>query len=316
MTGLPDPAPSDPRADHADPVVTVASDTASRSLRRTSAAESRSSGLFIERFDGFSRLLHLLVIVSFLSLALTGMVIKFADTFVFQVLAGLLGGYEVTGFIHRVGAIITFAYFGLHLGYLVRKKRNRAVRWRDLLLGENSLVPQKQDFIEFGRTVKWFVGLGPKPAYGRWTYWEKFDYFAVFWGVAMIGVSGLILWFPEFFTRWGLPGWAINVATIIHSDEALLAAGFIFTVHFFNTHFRPDKFPMDPVIFTGRVSLDEFREERPREYALLLESGELESRLVGAPPAWLDFWARIFGLSALSIGVAIVVLIIYAMLFA
>ena len=81
-------------------------------------------------------------------------------------------------------------------------------------------------------------------SYGRWTYWEKFDYFAVFWGIFVIGSTGLMLWFPELFTRF-LPGWLINVATIIHTDEALLATGFIFTVHFFNTHLRPEKFPMD-----------------------------------------------------------------------
>jgi cytochrome b subunit of formate dehydrogenase len=284
-------------------------------LGHESAGERAPSGMYIERFDSFSRFLHILVIVSFLSLALTGMVIKFSDAEVFQFIARLLGGYEVTGFVHRVGAIITFTYFGLHLGYVVQKKRRRAVPWKDLLLGEDSLVPQKHDFIEFGRTVKWFLGLGPRPPYGRWTYWEKFDYFAVFWGVAIIGASGLVLWFPEFFTWLGLPGWMINVASIVHSDEALLAAGFIFTVHFFNTHFRPDKFPMDPVIFTGRVSLEELREERPREYALLIEAGELESRLVDAPPTWHVRWARVFGLSALGIGITIILLIIYSMIF-
>ena len=96
--------------------------------------------------------------------------------------------------------------------------------------------------------MKWFVGKGPRPNYGRWTYWEKFDYLAVFWGVAIIGFSGLVLWFPVFFTKF-FPGWVINVSQIIHSDEALLAVGFIFTVHFFNTHFRPEAFPMDTVIF-------------------------------------------------------------------
>jgi len=75
---------------------------------------------------------------------------------------------------------------------------------------------------------------------------EKFDYFAVFWGITIIGSSGLMLWFPEVFTHI-LPGWVINVATIIHSDEALLAAGFIFTIHFFNTHFRPEKFQWIPL---------------------------------------------------------------------
>jgi hypothetical protein len=128
-------------------------------------------------------------------------------------------------------------------------------------------------------------------------------------------VSGLILWFPEFFTNF-MPGWAINVATIIHSDEALLAVGFIFTIHFFNTHFRPEKFPMDPVIFTGRVPLDEFKLDRPREYRELVESGKLEERLVDPPsPDMLRIW-RIFGFTALAIGLTLIALIIYAAIYA
>ena len=110
---------------------------------------------------------------------------------------------------------------------------------------------------------KWFLGRGPRPEFGRWTYWEKFDYFAVFLGVAIIGLSGLIMSFPQVSTRL-LPGWIINVALIIHSDEALLAAGFIFTFHFFNAHFRLEKLPMDTVIFSGRVSKGELLHERKR----------------------------------------------------
>ncbi|MCX7055116.1 MAG: hypothetical protein NTU56_13090, partial [Proteobacteria bacterium] len=101
---------------------------------------------------------------------------------------------------------------------------------------------------------KYFLYQGPRPSLDRWSYWEKFDYLAVFWGVGMIGVSGLMLWYPDFFTKF-LPGWALNAAYIIHSDEALLATGFIFLFHFFHTHLRPESFPMDPVIFTGSMPL-------------------------------------------------------------
>ena len=73
----------------------------------------------------------------------------------------------------------------------------------------------------------------------RYTYWEKFDYWAVFWGMGIIGASGLFLWFPVFFSRF-LPGWIFNVALLIHGEEALLAVGFIFTMHFFNGHLRPE----------------------------------------------------------------------------
>jgi hypothetical protein len=137
----------------------------------------------------------------------------------------------------------------------------------------------------------------------------------VFWGVAVIGGTGLLLWWPTFFTRL-LPGWAINVATTIHSDEALLAVGFIFTVHFFNTHFRPEKFPIDTVIFTGGVPLEEFKQDRPREYQEMVQRGELEQNLMPAPiPLAAKLWRR-FGFTALGIGLTLIALIVYAMLFA
>ena len=269
-----------------------------------------------QRFDGFSRFLHILVIISFLTLALTGMIIKFSGVGAFQVISDIMGGYAVTGYLHRVAAIITFLYFALHVGYLIRKLRRKEMTFKEMLSGENSLVPNKRDLKEVGQTIKWFVGAGPRPQYGRWTYWEKFDYFAVFWGVAMIGASGLILWFPEFFTALGLPGWFINVATIIHSDEALLAAGFIFSFHFYNTHFRPDKFPMDPVIFTGTVELEELKYDRPREYEYHIEKDkDFEKKLVSPPPQWFVNLSRAFGFTALFIGISIIILIIYSMIF-
>ena len=83
------------------------------------------------------------------------------------------------------------------------------------------------------------------------------------------------MWFPKFFTRF-LPGWIINIALVVHSDEALLAAGFIFTFHFFNTHFRIEKFPMDTVIFSGRISKTEMLHERRRWYDRLVADGRLD----------------------------------------
>ncbi|MFA3782390.1 formate dehydrogenase subunit gamma [Melioribacteraceae bacterium 4301-Me] len=278
--------------------------------------ENNIQGKYYERFDAFSRFLHLLVIISFLSLAITGMVIKFSGVSVFQFISKILGGYEVTGFIHRVAALITFFYFFMHIGYLIKKKKKRKQKIKDLLKGESSLMFNKRDLIEFYQTMKWFFGIGKRPAYGRWTYWEKFDYFAVFWGVAVIGSSGLFLWFPEFFTKLGFPGWFINIATIIHSDEALLAVGFIFTVHFFNTHFRPDKFPMDRVIFTGKVSLEELKKDRPREFELIMNEDKYKTKINNVPPSSaLDKAAKIFGFIALFIGLTIIVLILYSMIF-
>lgn len=164
-------------------------------------------------------------------------------------------------------------------------------------------------------TLKWFFGKGPRPNYGRWTYWEKFDYMAVFWGVAIIGASGLMLWFPVLFTKF-IPGWLINVATIIHSDEALLAVGFIFTVHFFNTHLRPEAFPMDTVIFTGVVPLEHYKSDRPEAYAELKRSGELRKRVVTKVIAKrYETMIRLAGYTFLTIGIVLTCLIIYSVLF-
>ncbi|HWR82273.1 MAG TPA: hypothetical protein VN285_03125, partial [Candidatus Deferrimicrobium sp.] len=218
------------------------------------------------------------------------------------------------GYIHRVGAVITFFYFFAHLFDLIHSKRRERKSWRQILTGSQSMLPNRDDWRDFVGTLKWFFGMGPRPAYGRWTYWEKFDYFAVFWGVAVIGMTGLILWFPEFFTHF-LPGWFINVATIVHSDEALLAVAFIFTVHFFNTHFRPDKFPMDTVIFTGRISLRELKDDRPREYEELVKSRRLKKHLVEPLPPVVVRGARIFGAIALLLGLLIIFLIVYAEVF-
>jgi cytochrome b subunit of formate dehydrogenase len=210
--------------------------------------------------------------------------------------------------------VVLFAIFFVHLWDLRRQKKRAGISWWKLITGPDSLMFNYNDLKEFWGSIKWFAGAGPRPAYGRYTYWEKFDYFAVFWGVAVIGISGLILWFPELFTR-VLPGWSVNIATIIHSDEALLAVAFIFTVHFFNTHFRPDKFPMDPVIFTGRVPVEELKHDKPREYEELRESGELEKHLVDPMPEPAERGFKVFGFIALAVGLTLIGLIVYTMLF-
>jgi len=267
------------------------------------------------RFSRLNRILHVCMIVSFLSLALTGMTLKFSYTNWAVLLSRFFGGFETAGFIHRFAAVIMFGVFFTHLYDLRRRKRTEFGTWKKMLFGQDTMLFNKKDLKDFIGNFKWFLGLGSRPKFGRWTYWEKFDYFAVFWGIAVIGSTGLTLWFPEIFTLF-LPGWFINVATIIHSDEALLATGFIFTVHFFNTHLRPEKFPMDIVIFTGRMSLEEFKQDKPGEYEELLKKGELENYLVEPYPQIVIRAIRVFGWIALTIGFSIIIWIVYAMIFA
>ncbi len=259
------------------------------------------------RFSLGQRLLHGLLIVSFLGLATTGMPLHFNQSGWAIWLAHTLGGFGVMGFFHRTSALfltICFLIHLTHLGYRLFVKRQLHLLW-----GPDSLVPQPRDAVELLQHVRWFFGLGPRPRFGRFTYWEKFDYFAVFWGMLIIGASGYVLWFHTFFSRF-LPGWIFNVTNLIHGEEALLAVGFIFTIHFFNSHLRPEKFPMDLVIFTGRTSEEELAHERPAEYERLVREGRLGAIKADPPPLWLRNFGRIVGTAAVTVGLAIFALIV------
>jgi len=280
--------------------------------RRALDAADRGPGPALWRFNPLQRTLHALMIVSFLGLVLTGLPLHFAAAPWARGLARLVGGIESAGFLHRVCAIITFGYFFTHVGSLLL----RIVRGADvkkLLWGPDSMVPQPKDIGDVVRMYRWFLGLGPRPRFDRFSYMEKFDYWAVFWGVAIIGSSGLLLWFPEFFARF-LPGWLFNVATIVHGDEALLAMSFIFTIHFFNVHLRPEKFPIDLVIFTGRASAHYMKEEHPLEYERRQEAGTLEG-LVAPPVSRAAYlWSVVLGFSALGLGILVIGLVLWAVL--
>jgi len=275
-------------------------------------AKKQKQVMYIERFNIFQRSIHLLIILSFLTLALTGMALKFATEPWAQAIAYFGGGFMALGALHRFCAVITFFYFFLTMILLFTKWKESGRSLFDFILDPEGLIPNLNDLKEMIATFKWFFG-GPRPYYGHWIYWEKFDFMAVFWGIAVIGASGLALWFPEAFST-VMPGYWLNIATIIHSDEALLASGFIFTIHFYNTHLRPEKFPLDPVIFVGQITLDELKHERPREYDQLVASGELE-KLVSRrrPTGWLLRLSYVFGLFIVTSGSILIISIIITM---
>jgi cytochrome b subunit of formate dehydrogenase len=269
-------------------------------------------GPWVKRFSGFQIGLHVSIVLSFLLLAATGLPLKFAGAPWAPGLMDFLGGPQVAGWLHRLAAIVTFGYFAFHIGGLLHAKFVRGDKG-NYLWGWRSMTPQLKDVQDLYANLKYFLYLGPRPKLDRWAYWEKFDYLAVFWGVAMIGVSGLALWFPGFFTKF-LPGWALNAAYVIHSDEALLATGFIFLFHFFHTHLRPESFPLDPVVFTGSQPLARLKDERPLEYERLVKSGELEKLFVPPPSRAVLVRAYVFGFAAVAIGIALAVAIFVALL--
>ncbi len=229
-------------------------------------------------------------------------------------LLGARVGQRVGGF----GAILFFHKFcALVLTRRISDPCQRYLHPRPLspekgiFWGSTSMVANWKDVKDLFGHMRWFLGLGPKPQFERYAYWEKFDYWAVFWGMIVIGFSGYAMWFAPFFAHF-LPGWALNAVLVIHSEEGLLAILFIFSIHFVNTHLRPDSFPMDMVIFTGVESEEEFKHKRPLEYARMVREGKLEQRLGTAPAPWFVNFSRIVGFTAICIGLTLLVLTLTA----
>ncbi len=263
-------------------------------------------GPYYQRWSATWRIAHLGFAIAVITLVLTGMTLFYADSAWARLVQKAFGGPIVTGMVHRVFAVLFVAIFVLHLAYVVvRVGRNwRTFNW----FGPYSLIPNLQDLQDAIAMFKWFFGLGPRPVFDRYTYWEKFDYWAPFWGVTIIGTSGFMLWFKNVTAQY-LPGWVFNVATIFHGEEAFLAAGFLFTVHFFNNHWRPDNFPLDIQMFTGSVPLEKFKHEHTVEYRRLVETGELKNYLVDAPSRPMTIGSKILGFALMAIGLILFVLI-------
>ncbi|MHC4404220.1 MAG: hypothetical protein ACYTG0_31585 [Planctomycetota bacterium] len=225
------------------------------------------------------RALYVMLIVSFLGLTLTGLPLKYSSEPWAQSLARGMGGFDSTSVWHHFFAVMAIFACVTHVVWGIAsivKRRPRKSGWVTMLFGPDSPVPTTRDFRDLFWMARWFFGLGPRPVFERWTYWEKFDYWAVYLVAVVIGTSGLMLWFPNLFCL-VLPGGALNAAKVVHSEVAILSASFLFIFHFFHTHFRPEKFPMDLSALTGMVSEEHLRKHRPEYVARMEREGRLES---------------------------------------
>ncbi|HEY6487489.1 MAG: cytochrome b/b6 domain-containing protein [Terracidiphilus sp.] len=272
-------------------------------------AEPSAEGRHFVRFTREQRYLHAVLFTTFLGLAGTGLPLRFSESIWARGLASAVGGFGAILFFHKFCALVLTVAFLLHVKEIFTRgilHRDKSVFW-----GPTSMIGNWKDVKDLFGHLRWFLGLGPKPQFERYAYWEKFDYWAVFWGMIVIGFSGYAMWFAPFFARF-LPGWALNAALVIHSEEGLLAILFIFSIHFVNTHLRPDSFPMDMVIFTGVESEKEFEHKRPKEFARMAREGKLEERLGSAPQKWFVNFSRIVGYTAITIGLTLLVLTLTA----
>ena len=222
----------------------------------------------ISRFDIHQIIQHAVLMVSFVLLVVTGLPLKFHDSAISQWWAAVWGGIEATRSVHHFAAWVMVIVCLYHLLYIIHStlilKRPFPVK----------MIPSGQDFVNLFQELGYFLGLRKeRPYYDRFNWREKFDYWAIFWGMPIMAGSGFILMYPVLVTKF-LPGWVVPAALVAHSDEAMLALTWIFVVHIFFNHFAPGVFPINTSIFTGKIPRERYRREHPLEYQRLLGTDE------------------------------------------
>jgi cytochrome b subunit of formate dehydrogenase len=246
----------------------------------------------------------LLLICTFLTQGATGLARMFIETAWGKRLAWVFGGYDACRTLHIYMGIFMICGFTLHILYVLSK-----INWKDLprsFFGPDSLIPGPKDLKDFLLHVGWFLGITRAPEFDRWGYWEKFDYWAVFWGIPLLGVTGLLLAYPLAASRI-MPGWGLNVAFWIHRIEAILAMCHVFIIHFFIAHLRRHNFPMDRTMFEGSADFAATKHERPLWVTRLEQTGELEKVLVAEAKPGLRALFYLFGYVAVACGVFLLI---------
>lgn len=220
------------------------------------------------RFNVTERIQHVIMLVTFLLLTFSGWALKYPEIESSKGLVGVFGGPRNAGIVHRIagiGMLLDFVWHCIYLAYMLGTGKMK-------LRMDTTIIPLPKDVIDAVKNILYFLGLSKtKPEFGRFSYIHKFDYWAVFWGMGIIGLSGLFLAFPVqasyLFPMWSV-NWIWEIISIMHSDEALLAIVFILFWHFYNEHLRWDKFPMSMTWITGKITIEQMKHEHPLEYKL------------------------------------------------
>lgn len=234
-----------------------------RRRERLEAKKIRGEEYFI-RFNLHFRIQHMVLFTSVIILIITGLPMKFPDFTISKWIVSLLGGIKISRLIHRVGASMLILFIVYHSFYTVFHSEGRRDWWL--------LLPRPKDLFDFFQNILYFFGkTDEKPKFDRFSYIEKFDYWAVYWGCLIMIGSGLLLWFEEISLK-VFPKWFIDIAKEAHSDEAVLATLAIVIWHFYNVHFNPSRFPGTLLWLHGRISKEKMKEEHPLEYERMMKN--------------------------------------------
>jgi len=222
-----------------------------------------ATGRYFKRMTFNQRVQHIILMISFFMLVLTGFPVTFPSSPASDGIVRLVGGFTMRGALHRAAATVLICLSIYHVIYMLSTRYGRSEL--------RALRPNLHDLSDAVDMLKFYVGLLPrKPQFDRYSYIEKFEYLAVAWGSAVMIVTGLLMWFQNQ-SMILLPKWVLDVAKVIHSYEAVLAFLAIIIWHFYHVHLNPEVFPMSRVWLDGNISEHEMKTLHPLEYARILK---------------------------------------------
>lgn len=210
----------------------------------------------IVRMTRFAVVQHSLLMLSFTVLCITGFALRFSGSWWEDLLFGFEGGAPIRGSIHRISAMVFLATVAVHMGYLFTAEgksflKGMIPRWHDVIQG--------LQMVRFNTT-----GKGDHPQFGRFSYVEKAEYWALVWGTAIMSLTGFFLMFDNLAAAW-FPKGLLDIFLIIHYYEAWLALLAIVVWHLYSAVFRPTAYPMNPSWITGKMPLEMYKEEHPAD---------------------------------------------------
>jgi formate dehydrogenase gamma subunit len=215
-----------------------------------------------DRFTLETRIQHIVLLITFFLLVITGYSLKYSDRWWAQEIVEFLGGWEMRAHIHHVSGI-TMVGLGMYhmIEYVLTRRKMSNMR------------PRFRDFEDFWDYVRYQFNVGEFPHYGHFDWKQKFEYWGVVWGTIVMGITGFILMFPFLAMNYIPYAW-FNVAGLIHFYEATLATLVVFIWHFYNVHLNLD-FPLQRSFVTGKIPEEMMKEEHRLEYEQLsLEKGD------------------------------------------
>jgi cytochrome b subunit of formate dehydrogenase len=233
-------------------------DAAPKKMPTVAVAEGLSGVTEVTRFSPNFRIQHIILFTSLIVLSATGLSLMFHDNWLAALIIRLEGGVEMRGTIHRLAAAALYGVSIYHILYVIFTESGH----REFM----KLKPKGKDFRDLFQTVKFDLGASDKePVFEKFDYKQKFQYWGVVVGLAVMIFTGFILWFGTQ-SMAVVPKWVIDVTFVVHGYEGLLAFLVLFLWHMYNVHLNPSVFPMDKTWITGKISLKDLEEKHYLEY--------------------------------------------------